>query len=93
LKIKIVGAKILRDTEFFTKMDPFVVIEYHVRKFKTTIKNEGGQRPVWNESFTLENVEMEREMKFICLEDDLTTTNSLGETKVKVSHIAKLHEP
>ena len=35
------------------KMDPYVIIKFAGKEYKTKVKNEAGFKPVWNESFQL----------------------------------------
>ena len=42
-----------RDTELITKMDPYVVIKYLGKEYKTKVKNEAGKTPYWGETFQL----------------------------------------
>ena len=49
LKLEIVEAKLIRDTDTWSKMDPYVVIKLREQVFKTKTKNEAGKTPKWNE--------------------------------------------
>jgi hypothetical protein len=40
---------------------------------------------VWNESFEIENVEMDKNVKFLCYEDDLTSSDFIGDAQKRVS--------
>ena len=44
-------AQLTRDTEIMTKMDPYVIIKYAGKEFKTKVMSEAGKTPVWNQSF------------------------------------------
>ena len=48
LKIEIVEARLTRDTEFFSKMDPYATIESRQQKFKTRTLQGAGKTPKWN---------------------------------------------
>ncbi|XP_011077215.1 elicitor-responsive protein 1 [Sesamum indicum] len=66
MEVTVVGAKGLKNTELFGKMDPYVVIQYKNQEQKTTtgrrqtsksfmqcclcLRGQGG-RPVWNEKY------------------------------------------
>ena len=43
-------AELKRDTDFFTKMDPYVVVTLGHAKKKTEVHNHGGKKPVWSSS-------------------------------------------
>ena len=51
LIFKVVQGKLLRNTEFFGQMDPFLQVEINGKTYKTTTIKEGGKNPVWNETF------------------------------------------
>lgn len=48
LKLTIVEARLDRDVETFGKMDPYVVVENRMQKFRTKEHTDGGKTPVWN---------------------------------------------
>jgi len=48
IRITIVEAKLSRDTEIFSKMDPYCVIDYNGNKYKTVTHKSGGKFPKWN---------------------------------------------
>jgi len=53
LNLTIVKGNILRDTEEFSKMDPFIVVTYNGEKFQTNTADEGGMTPEWNHTFNI----------------------------------------
>eukprot|EP00004_Rigifila_ramosa_P003390 TRINITY_DN1364_c0_g1_i2.p1 TRINITY_DN1364_c0_g1~~TRINITY_DN1364_c0_g1_i2.p1 ORF type:complete len:169 (+),score=45.93 TRINITY_DN1364_c0_g1_i2:24-509(+) len=53
LRIQILEARALRDSDFFGKMDPYVVLEMDPYDFKTKTHKNGGKKPVWNQQFEL----------------------------------------
>ena len=48
LKVKVIEADLSRDTEWFSKMDPFCKIIYNNKENKTVVKDEAGKTPKWN---------------------------------------------
>jgi len=48
-----VEGNLIKDTEFWGNMDPFIVLEVGNEKFKTTTVQEGGKNPVWQEKFDI----------------------------------------
>jgi Ca2+-dependent lipid-binding protein len=48
LKIKVVEARLFRDTEAFGKMDPYCVLEFKEHKFRTKTHENGGKNPRWH---------------------------------------------
>ncbi|KAH7300675.1 hypothetical protein KP509_24G074000 [Ceratopteris richardii] len=53
LEITIVGCTHLKDTEFFSKQDPYVVLEYAGSRYRTKTDTDGGRHPNFNEKFTI----------------------------------------
>lgn len=51
LEIAVVGADLLRDTDWVGKMDPFVRMNINGNIFVTSVAKKGGKNPKWNESF------------------------------------------
>jgi hypothetical protein len=47
------SARLTRDTDFFSKMDPFCVIRIGGQKVQTKVANGAGKTPIWNDQFTL----------------------------------------
>jgi len=47
LSIKPQSADLKRDTDWFDKMDPYVVIQFGTQKWTSDICQEGGKRPKW----------------------------------------------
>ncbi|KAM1028729.1 hypothetical protein FF1_041283 [Malus domestica] len=52
LEVNLVSAKGLGDTDLFTRMDPYVVIQYKGQEKKSSVAREQGSNPEWNEKFT-----------------------------------------
>ena len=48
LTLTVVEAQLTRNTEFFSKMDPYVVIETRMQKIRTKVMQGAGKKPVWN---------------------------------------------
>ena len=87
LRLEVIEAKLTRDTEFFSKMDPYVTIETRQQKFTTkTIKN-GGKTPVWNAIFDIDVKYVGDEMSLTVYDKDLTKSDMVGTTSVKLSSL------
>ncbi|OWM87482.1 16 kDa phloem protein 1 [Punica granatum] len=52
LEVSLVNAKSLSDHDFFSKMDPYVVIKYKNQERKSGVAREDGGSPTWNEKFS-----------------------------------------
>ncbi len=51
LRIKLLRAELKEDLDMFNKMDPFAVVAVGEATRRTSIKEEAGKNPVWNEEF------------------------------------------
>ncbi|CDP00102.1 unnamed protein product [Coffea canephora] len=52
MEVTLVGARGLKDTEFFGGIDPYVLIQYRGQERKSSIARGQGSNPAWNEKFT-----------------------------------------
>ncbi|KAF6147779.1 hypothetical protein GIB67_006752 [Kingdonia uniflora] len=65
LHIKVVGCKKLKDTEWITKQDPYVCLEYGSSKCCTRICSGGGKNPIFREDFVFTLIEGIQEMDVV----------------------------
>lgn len=63
LSLKVVQARLTRDTEIFGKMDPYCVIKIGRVNTKTKTHKSGGKFPMWNSEF---NIDIETDECLIC---------------------------
>ncbi|KAK4579173.1 hypothetical protein RGQ29_029020 [Quercus rubra] len=52
MEVLLVNAKGLGDTDFFVRMDPYVLIQYKSQERKSSVSRGQGGSPVWNEKIT-----------------------------------------
>ena len=89
MKIKIVEARLTRDTEFIGKMDPFVVLNYREQQYKTKALQGAGKTPAWkDEEWTVEVKYIGDDVKFTVFDEDVTTNDTVGSGTVKMSAFA-----
>jgi len=48
LRVEVIEARLTRDTETFSKMDPYATLETRQQKFKTRTLQGAGKTPSWN---------------------------------------------
>ena len=82
-----IEGNLIRDTETFGKMDPYLVIEYKGGKFKTKTHNNGGKRPHWNQVFKLDVHSLSDDLILKVFDEDLTSDDFVGMGIVKVSSL------
>lgn len=51
LSLQVIEARLHRNTD--ADIDPYILIEHRGQHFKTTVYDEGGRNPVWNETFEI----------------------------------------
>jgi len=87
LRVTVVEAKLTRDTEFFSKMDPFVVIETRQQKLKTKTMQGAGKTPKWDQIFDIDVKYIGDDMKLQVFDEDVTSSDLVGETTIKLSSL------
>ena len=83
----VIEAKLTRDTETFSKMDPYCKISTGAQNFRTETKDGAGKTPVWDETFTFEVENMEDEMKVIVCEADIVNDDEIGQFDIKLQEL------
>ena len=92
LKIRIVEGRLFRDTETFGKMDPYCVLIFKDgRKLKTKTHNNGGKAPKWSDEFEIKVNDLQEEVKFAIMDEDVTSDDTVGYGMVKLSALCINH--
>jgi len=87
LTVEVKAGKLVRDTEMIGSMSPYITLVFNGKKLKTKVHSGGGKEPEWGDKFQLE-VESPTEEIFLRVWDqDMTTSDAIGFTKVKVSSL------
>ncbi|CAN6216206.1 unnamed protein product [Urochloa humidicola] len=83
LEVRITGCRKLRDTEFFTRQDPYVVLEYATTKLRTRTCTDGGRNPTFDEKFHIPLIEGLRELNVVVWNSNtLTHDDFIGSGRV-----------
>jgi Ca2+-dependent lipid-binding protein len=53
LSLEIVEGQLIKDTELWGEMDPFVLVQYQDVKYKTATVKDGGRKPKWDETLEI----------------------------------------
>jgi hypothetical protein len=85
LTLEVIEAQLTRDTEFFSKMDPYVTIETRMQKIRTKTLQGAGKTPKWNQSFTIDVKYIGDDINFIVLDEDVTASDEIGRFVSKLS--------
>ena len=73
-------------------MDPYLQIEMKNFKFLTSVINQGGKNPVWNEYVQIDVKSLSDEMNFSCFDKDLIYDDLIGSTKISVKDLLELED-
>ncbi|RLN11586.1 calcium-binding protein [Panicum miliaceum] len=83
LEVRVTGCRKLRDTEFFTRQDPYVVLEYATTKLRTRTCTDGGRNPTFDEKFHIPLIEGLRELNVVVWNSNtLTHDDFIGSGRV-----------
>jgi Ca2+-dependent lipid-binding protein len=88
IKVTCISAQLTHDTEMFSNMDPYVVVQCGSEKRKTRTHQEGGKRPQWNDSFSFANPKSQQ-LKFVVWDEDNVTDDLVGEGVIDIDKFAK----
>ena len=87
LQMTLVEGNLTRDTEIMGKMSPYVTMTFKGQKYKTHVHSSGGKKPVWNKQFTLQVDSADEELILRVWDQDLTTSDAVGFTKLHMSSL------
>jgi Ca2+-dependent lipid-binding protein len=89
LALNIIEGQLTRDTEFFGKMDPFIVVETNGHKYRTPVVSEGGKNPVWNKVFFIPVSSMGDELTLTCYDEDKLSNDVVGEVQIPMYSLCR----
>jgi Ca2+-dependent lipid-binding protein len=87
LTVRILEGKFTRDTEMFGQMSPYCTLVFQGKKLKTKVIYNGGKTPKFNEEFQLEVNSPSEELTIRVWDQDVTTSDPIGWTKIQVSSL------
>uniref|UniRef100_A0A0E0E451 C2 domain-containing protein n=1 Tax=Oryza meridionalis TaxID=40149 RepID=A0A0E0E451_9ORYZ len=88
LEVRVTGCRKLRDTEFFTRQDPYVCIDYATNKFRTRTCTDGGRNPTFDEKFHIPLIEGLRELTVtVWNSNTLTHDDFIGNGRVQLHKV------
>ena len=75
LKLYVIEAKLTRDTEWFSKMDPWTQIETRQQKVRTRTLQGAGKTPKWDQAFDIDVRYIGDDMTVTVYDEDVTTSD------------------
>ncbi|XP_061349584.1 16 kDa phloem protein 2-like [Gastrolobium bilobum] len=88
LEVILVSAKGLHDSDFFKKMDPYVILTYRAQEHRSSVAQGAGSNPSWNESFLFTVSDNVSELNLRLMDKDTFTKDDfLGEAKINLEPV------
>ncbi|CAB4320876.1 unnamed protein product [Prunus armeniaca] len=88
LEVTVVACNKLKDTEWFSRQDPYVCLEYANTKHRTRTCTDGGKNPTFQEKFVFPLVEGLRELNVLVWNSNTVTLDDfIGEGKVQLQKV------
>ncbi|XP_021858285.1 extensin [Spinacia oleracea] len=88
LEVTVVGCNKLKDTEWISRQDPYVCLEYANNKFRTRTCTDGGKNPVFQEKFIFTLIEGLREINVVVWNSNtLTFDDYIGSGKIQLNDV------
>ncbi|XP_040365810.1 elicitor-responsive protein 3 isoform X1 [Rosa chinensis] len=83
LDVQLMKAKGLKNTEFFGKMDPYVILKCKNQEKRSKVAASQGSNPEWNEKFVFRVTEGVTELKMTIMDKDTATRDDfVGELSI-----------
>ena len=91
LRVYLLEAHLTHDTETFGKMDPYVKMTCRDEEWKSSVADDAGKKPKWNNQFFDINVHyLGDDLHFKVFDDDIGKDDMVGSGSTKLS--ALVHE-
>ncbi|XP_058070086.1 branchpoint-bridging protein-like [Magnolia sinica] len=88
LEVTVVGCNKLRDTEWISRQDPYVCLEYGHTKFRTRTCTDGDKNPTFQEKFVFSLIQGLRELNVVVWNSNtLTYDDFIGSGKVQLEKV------
>ncbi|XP_024035240.1 protein SRC2 homolog isoform X1 [Citrus clementina] len=86
LEVTVIACKGLKDTEWLSKQDPYVCIEYGSTKYRTRTCTDGGKNPTFQEKFMFPLIHGVNEMNLVVWNSNtITGDDFIGSGKVRLT--------
>ncbi len=68
-------------------MDPFVTLQYGIKKFKSNIIKNGGLKPEWNQIFQIPVDPSIEKIELRCCDKDFITNDIVGMSEIMIADL------
>ena len=84
--MNLIEAHLTRDTEWVGKMDPYCKMQSREQEWASTVAQDMGKLPVWTgQKFVIQVKNLEDELKYQLIDDDIDKDDLIGEGVTKLS--------
>ncbi|PKA57557.1 Elicitor-responsive protein 3 [Apostasia shenzhenica] len=88
LEVTVVGCSKLKDTEWISRQDPYVCLEYATTKFRSRTCTDGGRHPIFQEKTVIPLIEGLREISVsVWNSNTLTFDDFIGSGRVQLQKV------
>lgn len=79
LKVEVVEAHLTHDTDFWTKMDPFVKMQIREQTWNSAVCKSGGKKPHWiNQIFPIDVKYFGDDLTMDVRDEDMCGSDNIG---------------
>ncbi|XP_019051539.1 PREDICTED: elicitor-responsive protein 3-like isoform X2 [Nelumbo nucifera] len=88
LEVTVVGCTKLKDTEWISRQDPYVCLEYGSTKYRTRTCTDGGKNPTFQEKFIFTLIDGLRELHVMVWNSNtLTSDDFIGQARIQLHKV------
>ncbi|XP_057464925.1 leucine-rich repeat extensin-like protein 3 [Actinidia eriantha] len=88
LELTVVGCNKLKDTEWISRQDPYVCLDYGSTKYRTRTCTDGGKNPTFQEKFTFTLIEGLQELGLVVWNSNTVNYDDfIGSGKVRLQKV------
>ncbi|XP_016451504.1 elicitor-responsive protein 1 [Nicotiana tabacum] len=88
LEVTVVACNKLKDTEWISRQDPYVCLEYGSSKYRTRTCTDGGKNPTFQEKFVFTLIEGLREINVVVWNSNTVNTDDfIGSGKIQLQKV------
>ncbi|KAK7349549.1 hypothetical protein VNO77_07000 [Canavalia gladiata] len=88
LEVILISAKGLDDNDFLSSIDPYVILTYRAQEHKSTVQEDAGSNPQWNETFLFTVSDSASELNLRIMDkDNVSQDDCLGEAIIPLGAV------
>ncbi|KAI4355010.1 hypothetical protein L6164_003829 [Bauhinia variegata] len=88
LEVVLICAKSIENNDFLSDIDPYVILTYRSQEHKSTVTENGGSNPQWNQTFLFTVSDSASELNLRIMDkDNFSSDDFLGEATVSLEAV------